>query len=95
MILDIPILTDWKLIQDNRQQMIDKTLLRANKNRVSHNYKINDKVLKLAYKPGKLQPKAIGPYKIVTVHCNGTLTIQLDKNRVERINIRRVKPYIR
>lgn len=27
MILDIPILTDWKLIQDNRQQMVDKTLL--------------------------------------------------------------------
>ena len=79
----------------NRQNMIDKTLLRENKKRVPHDYKVGDKVLKLVYKPNKLQPKAIGPYEIHTVHYNGTLTITLDANRVERINIRRVKPYIR
>ena len=37
--------------------------------------------------------KYSGPYDIVKVHVNGTLTIQLGPNVTERINIRRVIPY--
>ena len=34
-----------------------------------------------------------GPYKIVQVHVNGTVTIQLRPGLTERINIRRIIPY--
>ena len=37
--------------------------------------------------------KYSGPYDIVKVHVNGTLTIQLGSNITESINIRRVIPY--
>ena len=34
-----------------------------------------------------------GPYDIVKVHVNGTITIQLGPTVTERINIRQVIPY--
>jgi hypothetical protein len=47
----------------------------------------------MVYKPNKLEPQAVGPYSIKKVHANGTLTIQLGPGVVERISLRRVKPY--
>jgi hypothetical protein len=52
-------------------------------------------VLRLAYHPDKLDHRAVGPYTITQVHANGTLTIEISPCVVERINIRRVKPYRR
>jgi hypothetical protein len=34
-----------------------------------------------------------GPYRIVTVHVNGTVSIKLTPGIIERINIRRIIPY--
>ena len=95
MILNLPLVTDLQLIQKRRQELIDKRLVAANARRVSHEYRINDEVMKLIYKPDKLDPRAEGPYRVVQVHQNGTLTIQLPNDTTERINIRRVKPYHR
>ena len=95
MVLDIPLIADWHTIQQRRQQLIDHRLIAANRKRISYDYHIGDEVLKLVYKPDKLQPRATGPYSIQTVHTNGTVTIRLDPNTIERINIRRVKPYKR
>ena len=92
MILDIPIIADWELIQRNRQQLIDQRLIDANRKRFSHDH-IGDQVLKLNYKPDKLAPRATGPYQIETVHTNGTVTICFDPITIERISIRRIKPY--
>ena len=64
--------------------------------RVDFNYKVGQKVLigKDTYKTlGKLKQRYIGPYLIVMVHVNGTLTIRKRPNVLERINVRRVKPY--
>ena len=61
--------------------------------RISHDYQINDRILKITYKPDKLEPRATGPYKIIQVHCNGTVTIQRSPHTVERLNIRRIRPY--
>ena len=95
MILDIPMVADWTLIQQNRQQLIDARLIAANRKRFSHDYHIGDEVLKLEYKPDKLSPRAHGPYRVNTVHTNGTVTIQLTPHTIERISIRRIKPFKR
>jgi hypothetical protein len=46
---------------------------------------VNDKK---KWKPKKLGKGTSGPYKIVQVHVNGTVTIQLRPGLIERINIR-------
>ena len=83
------------LIQQNRQALIDERLVRANRKRFSYDYHIGDEVLKLVYKPAKLSPRALGPYRVETVHTNGTVTIRLSPTVIERISIRRIKPYRR
>lgn len=95
MILDIPLVADWLLIQQKRQALIDQRLIEANRKRFSHDYHIGDEVLKLVYNPTKLEPRAVGPYRIETVHANGTVTIRLDANTIERLSLRRIKPYRR
>jgi hypothetical protein len=93
MILDIPVLADWNYIRQHRQQLVDKRLIEANRKRFAYDYRVGDQVLKLVYKPDKLESRAHGPYQITQVHTNGTITIQLNDYTFERINIRRVKPY--
>ena len=93
MILDIPMIADWATIQQNRQQLIDRRLLDANRKRFSHDYYPGDKVLKLTFNPNKLESRGHGPYVVEHVHTNGTVTIRLTPNTIERISIRRVKPY--
>ena len=95
MILNIPVVTDLLLLQEHRQQLIDQRLIDANKRRFSYDYQIGEEVLKLVYHPKKLDPRAKGPYRIKRVHANGTLTIRLAPTTVERISLRRVKPYYR
>ena len=93
MLLDVPVIADLQLLKDRRQYVIDKNLERANRKRVAIDYNVGDQVLKLVYKPNKLEPRAIGPYAITRVHANGTLTIQLSQHVTERISLRKVKPY--
>ena len=95
MILNLPFLADLQQIQQKRQALVDERLIAANNRRFSYDYKIGDEVLKLSYKPDKLEPRATGPFVISRVHTNGTLSIELSPGVEERINIRRVKPYRR
>ena len=95
MILDIPVISDWLFIQQRRQQLIDERLIAANRKRFFYDYQPGQEVLKLAYKPDKLQPRATGPYTIEAVYTNGTLTIRKDAHTVERLSIQQVKPYHR
>lgn len=93
MVLNIPVMADLITIRDKRQQLIDDRLIKANRHRFAYDYAVGQQVLKLVYKPSKLQPRAEGPYEITRVHTNGTITIRLTPYVIERINIRRVKPY--
>jgi len=95
MILDIPFVADLALLQQKRQLLIDRRLVAANRRRISHDYQPGEEVLKLTYKSDKLQPRAEGPYTIEAVHTNGTITIRLNATTLERLSIRRVKPYRR
>jgi len=93
MLLDIPLIADWNLIREWRQQIIDQRLVEANRKRFSYDYQVGQQVLKFNYKPNKLQQRAEGPYSITEVHTNGTVTIQLSPTTIERISIRRIRPY--
>jgi len=93
MLLPIPILTDFNLIRQRRQAVIDENNRRANLRRRFHDYHIGDQVLIFVHDPTKLQDRAYGPYPITEVHVNGTVTIQRAPGVIERINIRRVRPY--
>ena len=93
MIMNIPFQADLLAIQQRRQSIIDENLRRANNKWRSHDYQVNDQVLIIENDTSKLSERATGPYQILRVHTNGTVTIQYKPNVTQRINIRRVKPY--
>ena len=95
MLLDIPLIADLHLLQQKRQALINERLFQANRARISHDYQPQEEVLVLKYKPDKLEPRAEGPFVIETVHTNGTITIRRNPYVIERINIRRVRPFRR
>ena len=95
MILDLPLIADFQIIREKHQQLIDQRLVVANRKRFSHDYVIGEEILKLNFQPNKLEPRATGPYVIEQVHANGTVTIRIAPNVIERISLRRIKPYRR
>jgi hypothetical protein len=56
MFLDIPIIADLQLLQQQQQALIDKNLMRDNRQHISHDYQPGNEVLLLTYKPNKLDP---------------------------------------
>ena len=94
MILPIKFNANWARIRANRQRMIDQSNIRENKKRLIHEYKVGDKIL--LDKPGllrKLSTPRTGPYLVRKVHTNGTIHIQRGAV-TERVNIRRVTPFV-
>ena len=65
------------------------------KNYLLHEYNVGDQILIIAYKPNAraLDPKATDPFTLTHVHTNGTISFLRNAEVIERINIRRVKPY--
>ena len=94
MFLDIPLYADILALKNNRQLLVDRRLLRENAKRIRHDYAVGDQVWKKMYLgfSDKLKDTVEGPYPISQVHTNGTVTIRLNPNQTERINIRRIKP---
>jgi hypothetical protein len=94
MLFDIPFIADWKTIGEHRQRLTDHNTDHYNKGRIDYDYKVGQKIL--------VQNKGIlhksqsiwqnDPWTITTVHTNGTITVQR-RNKLERLNIRRVKPF--
>ena len=82
-------------LQNAHQQLVDSQLLQENSSRIKHDYKIRDQILKklVLSLSDKLKPTFTGPYPILQVHTNSTVTIHLRDNLTEWINIRRIKPY--
>ena len=67
--------------------------MRENRRRRQYDYQPQQQVLKKNSNPRKLGERTRGPYLIEKVHTNGNITIKLNEDTTERINIRRVKPY--
>ena len=89
MSLDIPLLANILTLQAHHQTLVDQCLLQNNASRVSHDYVVSEQVLKknVLLLLDKLQPSFVGPFLITQVHMNGTCTIRLSHNVLERLNI--------
>ena len=103
MMLNVKHLVDWHYMQTRRQRIASENNARENARRISHEYKVGDKVLKARGNPSNkkeisatLQKPYEGPYEITNVWNNGTVTIRRTVRGgavFERINIRRIKPF--
>ena len=92
MIFPIEHVADWQLIKNRKQSLINKNNEKENAKRVDYDYKIGDSVLIYAPNPTKMEQPREGPYSIVQVHANGTVTLQ--KGPVtQRYNIRQIVPF--
>jgi hypothetical protein len=67
---------------------------RENASRISHDYKIGDKILlkKSEKHLRKLEAPRTGPHTVAAIYTNGTVRIIKGKIN-ERVNIRRLFPY--
>jgi hypothetical protein len=94
MVMPIKFMADWEEFQQYRQKQMGHNNRRENASRISHDYKVGDKVL--LKKPGKhlrkLESPRTGPHTVTSIYTNGTLRIQKVKVN-ERLNIRRFSPY--
>jgi hypothetical protein len=94
MLFDIPFIADWQKIGEHRHQLTDLNNAREDEGRIDYDYKVGQKVL--LQKEGILHNTEskwhTKPWLITSVHTNGTITVQ-HKKTIERMNIRRVKPF--
>jgi hypothetical protein len=75
MLLDIPLLTNFQLIRDQRQVIINENLRRTNSKHQHHDYQPGDECLIIHHDPTKLEPHKLSPFTIEHVHINCTVTI--------------------
>ncbi len=93
MLLDIPFIADYMAIRNARQLKIDQRLLRANSKRKPRDFAVNDNIYVRNYTAvSKLDPAWEGPFPIIQVHTNGTVTFARPNGVHERRNIRQIKP---
>ena len=92
--LNLPLIVDIHLLNKFKQHKIDEMLVRANTQRIPHDYAVNEMVYKKTYHASsqKAHPIYRGPYKILRVHTNNTVTIQINEKTQERLSIRLLKP---
>ena len=93
MVIPATYLANWKFITTTRRNRIIYDNNRENKYRIDYDYKVGDYVFITSKDINrKLSTVKLGPFKIIQVHHNATVTIQRDSNVTERINIRRLHP---
>jgi len=93
MLLPIPVINDIVLLRNRRQRRIHQDAQRETQRRRDWNYQVGDQVMILEKNPGPLEHRATGPHRIAQVHTNGTISYERKPNVLDRINIRRIKPY--
>ena len=78
MLLNVPLIADWKAIQEHREQLVNKALLKSNQKRINYDYHVGQKILKYNNSiVGKLELKRTGLLEISNVHTNSKVTILL------------------
>ena len=85
---------DSKKIGKHRQWLTDLNTAHENKRGIDYDYKVGQKVLLrkegiLCNAESRWHKK---PWLITSVHTNGTIMVQCG-NKIDRMNIRRVKPF--
>ena len=93
MIMDVPLIANLTAIRDGRQQMIDENLIRQNKKRIEHHFRVGDRVQQIVWNTTKLSARSDGPFIVLATHCNGTLTIQRTPTVTDTQSTRWFAPY--
>jgi hypothetical protein len=92
MIFPIKHIAAWQFIKNWKQKLIDKNNERENAKRVDYDYQVGDQVLIYTPDPNKMEQPREGPYPVMQVHTNGTVTLQ--KGTVtQRYNICQIVPF--
>jgi len=93
MVVPATYLANWRHVRDRRHKNILYNNARENRKRIDHDYKVGDYVYVLVKDiQRKLAPAKQGPFRIIIIHTNATVTIQRSRRVNERINIRRLFP---
>ena len=93
MFLNTPLLTDIVTLARNCQALIDYRLLKINRRRRCHEYKVNDYIfVNVPNRDSKLDLVRKGPFPIIQVHTNNTVTVQSGPVQ-ERISICQTIPH--
>ena len=92
-ILNVQYEANLKYIHNRKQKMIKENNNRENKNRIPHEYKVGDQVtVKQDPNQNFGEDAYKGPYEVLKVNDNGTLTIRMGA-RIDWYNIPNVLPY--
>ena len=89
MVLGVPLIADWQVIQLHRKTIVNKRLRKANMGRRPCDYIKDQKVLKKYLKPDKLGLRKEGTYLITQVNINRNVAIELRAGVTARLNIRK------
>ena len=93
MIYPVEYVAEWDVLRQKKQKIIDQNNVRENSRRIDFDYRVGQKILIINTDiQRKLDNPTTGPYEITDVFSNGTVTIRRG-NVLERLNIRRIKPY--
>ena len=93
MIFNIRHQADWQYIQERKRARIETNNKQENAKRVQHDYAPGERVLITKADHNKMEAAREGPYEIIRVHANGTVTIQKGLAQ-QRINIRQCTPFV-
>ncbi len=93
MYYNVLLIADWHMLMRRCEHHVSKSLHRQNCCHHKWDYAMGQKVLKKVFEPTKIGPQTTGPYVIPCVHVNGNVTVQLQPEVTERLNIRRAIPY--
>ncbi len=80
MLLNFPLIAECQNIPkpNNREALLNNTLLKSNQQCIDYDYSVGQQGLKYENTiKGKFAIKTSGPFEIVCIHMNGTVTIQL------------------
>ena len=93
MFLNIPLVADILTLTKNRQALIDTCLFRANNRRLKHEYITGQQFsVNVPNRDNKLDLVRCGPFLILQVNTNNTVTIQSGPIH-ERISICHITPF--
>jgi hypothetical protein len=76
MIWDIAHMADWQYIKQRKQMLINRNNRKENNKRINDDYALVESIMKIKARTPKMEQPREGPYDIIRVHANGTVTIQ-------------------
>ncbi len=78
MLINVLLIVEWQTITCNREALVNNALLKNNQRCIYYDYYVGQHALQYDNTiKGKLAIKTSGPFEIVRVHVNSTITIRL------------------